>query len=43
MDLHTLKSGLGIAAVALVAIFVFFGLYVRLGEVTVKNSRKQNK
>ena len=39
MDLVTVRFGLGIAAVVLVAIFVAFALYWKIGEAALQKTR----
>lgn len=41
MDLETIKLGLGIAAVGLTAIFLFFALYWKMGEVALRKAREK--
>ena len=41
MNLETIKLGLGIAAVGMTAIFLFFALYWKVGEIALKKARQK--
>ena len=43
MDLETVKFGLGIAAVVLIAIFVSFALYWKIGEAALQKAREKQQ
>jgi hypothetical protein len=43
MDLGTVKFGLGIAAVGLIAIFVSFALYWKMGEAALQKTLKKQQ
>jgi hypothetical protein len=43
MDLETIKFGLGIAAVGLIAIFISFAIYWKMGETALNKVREKRQ